>query len=52
MHLGCVIDAYEVLYMHNSIVCHFNLLLHLGYVTDAYKVLYIHVVKMGSTLSL
>ena len=42
MHLGCVIDAYEVLYMHNSIVCHFNLLLHLGYVIDAYKVLYMH----------
>ena len=27
---GCVIDAYKVLYMHNSIVCHFNLLLHIS----------------------
>jgi len=25
-----VIDAYKVLYMHNSIVCHFNLLLHIS----------------------
>jgi len=31
-HFGvtCVIDAYKVLYMHNSIVCHFNLLLHIS----------------------
>jgi len=27
---GCVMDAYKELYMHDSIVCHFNLLLHIS----------------------